>query len=160
MHGQSVVLRAEKGKLRLRLDGAEGDNPDQPAQELEYDLETQSRPEEPAATASVEPRSNQQSVPGGCPFSVMVAAYLLNVDWSLCRSAAKLYARLVDESEELGLTKVMTMRGIALATFGCLFATACRSTKTVPVYYNIGVVQRDVTTANPAPSGGSSAGWR
>ncbi|MFN5738058.1 MAG: hypothetical protein ACK47H_05695, partial [Akkermansiaceae bacterium] len=41
MHGQSVVLQAEKGKLKLRVDGEEQTN----NQELEYDIKNEILPE-------------------------------------------------------------------------------------------------------------------
>ncbi len=41
MHGQSVVLRAEKGKLKLRVDGEEQTN----NQELEYDIKNEILPD-------------------------------------------------------------------------------------------------------------------
>lgn len=55
MHGQSVVLQAEKGKLKLRVDGVEQNN----NQELEYDIKNEILPEGPSGQ-----ESDNRNLPG------------------------------------------------------------------------------------------------
>lgn len=55
MHGQSVVLRAEKGKLKLHVDGDDTNS----NQELEYDIENEKQSGQPGSEHQEELRSQQ-----------------------------------------------------------------------------------------------------